>query len=546
MVFKDYNQHKYTNAAPHIRLSSQICAFERTLEWPVPAGLTVWAGDLRRRPRLGAFHVEPSNPAERNQLISACFPTFREELLPHWFSCDWHNSTDVRFFFIRPHWYNLSPADAVLTHAFNVRGPLRPLSFRDLGPTRACRRWSRMYFDRMGVKEDFPADYNKIYHRIDAEQRLLAWKFERRLDPDRSLLDPGQSSGVDACLKPAVKPEYDGDARIIPRTTGNLDLEIYDHFSAFLGALASRPGSSSLFSMERQKQFIRPEIIPFNHPFSPGQAPIPFALELRVYKRSPIPASGAPPEIRAIPPGFRDFSLGKVFNTVYGGITRQAYPATRRVARVLPGGHRRVYGEITCKHTMSKEYYVDSRYAEARLDSSANGVDQQPTGLLGRASAGIAVYTPHEKGARKTGCAPCTTSEAWLDAGHVEVRTLGVKPQISHQYLYQRPTVLVRVRRALLPSGYLPARIHWIEMGNLKVPDDEYWSEMKSHSLSAVWSSEQKGSTRISSRDIESRTQIAFQPVDDEVADHSKSGSPHRVGSRHPSASRGDDRDMTW
>ncbi|KAJ7486276.1 hypothetical protein B0H11DRAFT_2278953 [Mycena galericulata] len=168
---------------------------------------------------------EPSTPAERSQLISACFPTFRKELLPHRFSCDWHNSTGVRFFFIRQHWHNLSPADAVLTHAFNVSGPLRPLAFRDLGPSphvlvaagteyyfwngdeMTLTRYGAgfasdedflaqhsdpqcRYFDRRVVKEDFPADYDKIYCRLDAEQRLLAWKLEGRLDPDRSLLDP--------------------------------------------------------------------------------------------------------------------------------------------------------------------------------------------------------------------------------------------------------------------------------------------------------------------------------------------------------------------
>ncbi|KAJ6559865.1 hypothetical protein B0H19DRAFT_1260549 [Mycena capillaripes] len=77
----------------------------------------------RKLPPCGQLHA----------VVAASFPTFPEDLLPYCFSCKWNRWTRVRFFFVRPEWYDLSPAEAIFNHGFKVPGRPRPLAFCD-GP----------------------------------------------------------------------------------------------------------------------------------------------------------------------------------------------------------------------------------------------------------------------------------------------------------------------------------------------------------------------------------------------------------------------------
>ncbi|KAJ6614937.1 hypothetical protein B0H10DRAFT_2043291 [Mycena sp. CBHHK59/15] len=174
-------------------------------------------------PNHPSFPCQWPAPADRALVIAACFPTFPERLLPLWFSCNWNEWTDALFFYVRPEWHNLSPAATILTHAFKIRGTLRPLAFREASSATVLFAAGAEYFlwngdaltltrfgtdfaldedflarmtarggviDRLGAVEDLPLDYDRLYWRLDAEQRALAWEVDGRRPRDVDLLDP--------------------------------------------------------------------------------------------------------------------------------------------------------------------------------------------------------------------------------------------------------------------------------------------------------------------------------------------------------------------
>jgi hypothetical protein len=76
--------------------------------------------------------VLPCRPQQYNrEAIAACFPTFPEEILPNWFSCDRLSWSSAHFFFIPYYWHNISVAEATITRLFKLPGKLRPLAFME-------------------------------------------------------------------------------------------------------------------------------------------------------------------------------------------------------------------------------------------------------------------------------------------------------------------------------------------------------------------------------------------------------------------------------
>ncbi|KAJ7486330.1 hypothetical protein B0H11DRAFT_2015690 [Mycena galericulata] len=170
-----------------------------------------------QRPRTAAFQA--SGHLASLSVKSSSRPVFQLSV-PYWFSCDWLRWGSMSFFYVRTHWYNLSPADTILTHAFKIPGTLRPLAFSEsAGPIVLVAAGAEYYLwdgdaltlirfgadfdsdedflarhagpehiiDYMGVVEDLPADYDDLYWRLDAEQRRLASQMGG--GPD-SLLNP--------------------------------------------------------------------------------------------------------------------------------------------------------------------------------------------------------------------------------------------------------------------------------------------------------------------------------------------------------------------
>ncbi|KAJ7501814.1 hypothetical protein B0H11DRAFT_1991221 [Mycena galericulata] len=190
----------------------------------------VFAGtrDLNVTHPTSLFHKfqRQNSPTQRLPSPSICHlaslsvKSSSRPLLPYWFSCDWLRWGSMSFFYVRTHWYNLSPADTILTHAFKIPGTLRPLAFREsAGPIVLVAAGPEYYLwdgdaltltrfgadfdsdedflarhagpehiiDLMGVAEDLPADYDDLYWRLDEEQRGLALQMGG--SPD-SLLNP--------------------------------------------------------------------------------------------------------------------------------------------------------------------------------------------------------------------------------------------------------------------------------------------------------------------------------------------------------------------
>ncbi|KAJ6558340.1 hypothetical protein B0H19DRAFT_1070860 [Mycena capillaripes] len=140
---------------------------------------------------------------QKDEVIAACFPTFPQQLLPHFFSCDWNMWTGTSFFYVPDQWHNVSHAEAMITYGYKVPGqPVRPLAFlhsADIivlaaagkeyvmwdGDYQDLTRFGRFSSDEdflgrvaglysyqlraLGVMETFPADYDTNMMRARAK-----------------------------------------------------------------------------------------------------------------------------------------------------------------------------------------------------------------------------------------------------------------------------------------------------------------------------------------------------------------------------------------
>ncbi|KAJ7291717.1 hypothetical protein C8J57DRAFT_1588271 [Mycena rebaudengoi] len=154
----------------------------------------------------------PLSQDHADQILADCFPTFRKELLPPRFSCNWRNSYCLRIFIIPPKWHNLSPIGCIITHTFEIPGQIRPLAFcystdpvvlvsvgaeyvlwddKDQTLTRYGSDFAsdedflaRTPLPRsQGTVHQLPLNHDDVLCRVDAEQRRLVYTVEGRVVP---------------------------------------------------------------------------------------------------------------------------------------------------------------------------------------------------------------------------------------------------------------------------------------------------------------------------------------------------------------------------
>ncbi|KAJ7609248.1 hypothetical protein DFH06DRAFT_1346560 [Mycena polygramma] len=119
----DYPKIYYRLDAEQRSLEGRLKPYNSTLNPTAQSNIEADAAAEVGTPLFCYFAI---NSQDRSKVIAAYFPRFPEEILPNGFSWDW--GSDDRFWFVRPEWYDLSPADTIFTHAFKIPGKPRPIA----------------------------------------------------------------------------------------------------------------------------------------------------------------------------------------------------------------------------------------------------------------------------------------------------------------------------------------------------------------------------------------------------------------------------------